>query len=96
MSGGGGRGLVTLGLANKRGFGLGAWHCGALDWQGADRGQNGACPMVKQKRGKAGFLIDGRVVTADGAKKRPLGASKGLATGGAFRGLLWFTVSCQC
>jgi hypothetical protein len=30
---------------------------------------------VKQKRGKAGLLIDGRVWTADGAKKRPLGAS---------------------
>ena len=66
---------MTLGLASKRGLGLGAWHCGALDRQGADRGQNGACPVVKQKRGKAGLLIDGRVETADGANKRPLGAS---------------------
>lgn len=67
---------MTLGgLASKRGLGLGAWHCGALDWQGADRGQNGACPVVKQKVAKAGLLIDGRVETADVAKKRPLGAS---------------------
>jgi len=60
-------------------------------WQGAD----GACPVVKQKRGNTGLLIDGRVVTADGAKKRPQGDSLGLATGGAFRGLLWFTVASQ-
>jgi hypothetical protein len=35
-------------------------------WQGA----NGACPVVKQKRGNAAFLFDGRVETADGAKEK--------------------------
>ena len=85
MSGGGCQGLVTLGFGR-----------GALDWEGAWHGANGACPVVKQKRGNTGLLIDGRVVTADGANKEPLGASKGLATGGACWGLLWFTVSCQC
>ena len=38
-------------------------------------GANGACHLVKRKVGKAGLLIDGRVWTADGANKRPLGAS---------------------
>jgi hypothetical protein len=36
------------------------------------------------------------VLTADGAKKMPLGASKGLATVGACRGLLVLTVASQC
>ena len=43
-----------------------------------DSGKGGAGmegPVVNRKWGKAGLLIDGRVRTADGANKRPLGAS---------------------
>ena len=39
------------------------------------RGAGMEGPVVNRKGGKDGFLIDGRVRTADGANKRPLGAS---------------------
>jgi hypothetical protein len=61
---------VTLGAGQQTG--LGAWGLAlrglgsAGGWQGA----NGACPVVKQKRGNAAFLFDGRVETADGAKEK--------------------------
>ena len=53
-------------------------------------------PVNERKGPVKGLLIGGRVLTADGAKKRPLGASKGLATIGACRGLLVLSVTCQC
>ena len=56
------------GQSRNRGL-AGAWTVRGLG------GANGACHLVKRKRGKDGFLIDGRVWTADGANKRPLGAS---------------------
>ena len=71
--GGGDLGACDSGGAGQQ-TGLGAWGLGrglAGGWQGA----NGACPVVKRKRGKVAFLFDGRVETADGANKRPLGAS---------------------
>lgn len=74
----------------------------AIDWQEGGRGQTGNGrglghgPANERKGPVNGLLIDGRVVTADGANKRPLGASKGLAIIGACLGLLWFTVASQC
>ena len=57
----------------------------AIDWQeGAGWGQTGNGrgwghgPANERKGPVKGLLIDGRVVTVDGAKKEPLGASKGL------------------
>jgi len=61
----------------------------AVDWQEGNRWQTvngrglGHGPANEWKGPVKGFLIGGRVLTADGAKKRPLGASKGLATAGA-------------
>ena len=66
----------------------------AIDWQEGGWGQTvngrglGHGPANERKGPVKGLLIDGRVKTADGAKKRPLGASKGLATVGACWGLL--------
>ena len=67
----------------------------------ANRGQGqtvngrglGHGPANERKGPVKGFLIDARVVTAEGAKKEPLGVSKGLATIGACWGLLVFTVA---
>ena len=74
-----------------------------MDWQQTSgQGQTvngrglGHGPANERKGPVKGLLIDGRVVTAERAKKEPLGASKGLATIGAYRGLLVFTVACQC
>ena len=56
----------------------------AIDWQEGGRGQTGNGrglghgPANERKGPVKGLLIDGRVVTVDGAKKEPLGASKGL------------------
>ena len=56
----------------------------AIDWQEGGRGQTGNGrglghgPANERKGPVKGLLIEGRVETADGAKKRPLGASKGL------------------
>ena len=71
----------------------------AIDWQEGGRGQTGNGrglghgPANERKGPVKGLLIEGRVETADGAKKRPLGASKGLATVAAYRGLLVLTVT---
>jgi hypothetical protein len=61
------------------------------DWQ---RQGQGLGPANERKGPVKAFLIGGKVLTADGANKRPLGASKGLATIGAYRGLLVLTVTC--
>ena len=54
----------------------------AIDWQQTSgQGQTvngrglGHGPANERKGPVNGFLVDGRVVTADGAKKRPLGDS---------------------
>ena len=74
----------------------------AIDWQevagwqtGNGRGL-GHGPANERKGPVKGLLIEGRVVTADGAKKEPLGASKGLATVGAYRGLLVLAITRKC
>ena len=60
----------------------------AIDWQAGGRGQTGNGrglghgPANERKGPVKGLLIDGRVVTAEGAKKRPLGDSKGLGLSG--------------
>jgi hypothetical protein len=53
-------------------------------WQAGNGRGLGHGPANEQEGPVKGLLIGGRVETADGAKKRPLGASKGLATAGAF------------
>ena len=53
-------------------------------------------PANERKGPVNGLLIGGRVETADGAKKRPLGDSKGLATVGACWGLLVLAVTRKC
>ena len=59
----------------------------AIDWQEGGRGQAGNGrglghgPANERKGPVNGLLIEGRVETADGAKKEPLGASKGLGGG---------------
>jgi hypothetical protein len=65
-------------------------------WQAGNGRGLGHGPANERKGPVKGLLIGGRVETADGAKKRPLGASKGLATIGAYRGLLVLTVASQC
>jgi len=57
-------------MAEQGQYTLGLWDSGTL---GMGAGMEG--PVVNRKWGKAGLLIDGRVRTADGANKRPLGAS---------------------
>ena len=60
----------------------------AIDWQEGGRGQDGNGrglghgPANERKGPVKGLLIDGRVETVDGAKKRPLGDSKGLGLSG--------------
>ena len=74
----------------------------AIDWQEGGRGQTvngrglGHGPANERKGPVNGLLIEGRVVTADGANKRPLGASKGLATVADYRGLLVLAVTRKC
>ena len=74
----------------------------AIDCQEGGRGQTGNGrglghgPANERKGPVNGLLIDGRVMTAVGAKKRPLGASKGIATVAAYRGLLVPTVTRKC
>ena len=66
------------------------------DWQTGNSRGLGHGPANEQEGPVKGLLIGGRVETVDRAKKRPLGASKGLATIGACRGLLVLSVTCQC
>jgi len=66
------------------------------DWQTGNGGGLGHGPANEQEGPVKGLLIGGRVETAGGANKRPLGASKGLATIGACWGLLVLTVASQC
>jgi len=72
---------------------LAGWLAG---WQTGNSRGLGHGPANERKGPVKRFLIGGRVETVDGTKKRPLGASKGLATIGTCRGLLVLTVASQC
>jgi hypothetical protein len=68
--------LLLRFTGSKKRFWLAGWQTG--NGRGLGHG-----PANERKGPVKRFLIGGRVLTADRAKKRPLGASKGLATIGA-------------